>query len=94
MFSFAQLLDNFIFQPYIFSNSVNAHPLEIFLVILSAGTLAGVVGMILAVPTYSLIRIIAKEFYSKFTLVQTMTKSMDQEKQGKSLKNIKKKLFK
>ena len=92
VFSFVQLLDNFVFQPQIFSNSVNAHPLEIFLVILSAGTLAGITGMILAVPTYSLIRILAKEFYSQFTIVQTMTKGMD--KESTTLGSIKKKLFK
>jgi len=83
VFSCVQLLDNFIFQPYIFSTSVNAHPLEVFLVILSAGTLAGIVGMVLAVPTYSLIRIVAAEFYSQFTIVQTMTKGMEE----KSSKN-------
>ncbi len=96
VFAFVQMLDNFVFQPYIFSNSVNAHPLEIFLVILSAGTLAGIIGMVLAVPTYSFARIVAKEFFSQFTLVQTMTKGMDDPAGQKSIKikDIKKKLFK
>ncbi len=95
VFAFVQMLDNFVFQPYIFSNSVNAHPLEIFLVILSAGTLAGIIGMVLAVPTYSFARIVAKEFFSQFTLVQTMTKGMDDpNKKGIKIPNIKKKLFK
>ena len=95
VFALVQALDNFVFQPYIFSNSVNAHPLEIFLVILVASTLAGITGMILAVPTYSFLRIVAKEFYSQFTLVQTMTKGMDEEKKSsRTVNEIKKKLFK
>ena len=56
-----QLLDNFIFQPYIYSNSVNAHPLEIFLVILIAGNSYGIIGMMVAIPAYSVIRVIVKE---------------------------------
>ncbi|MCK5782104.1 MAG: AI-2E family transporter [Flavobacteriales bacterium] len=57
-----QLLDNFVNQPMIFSKTANAHPLEIFLVILIAGTLFGIVGMIVAVPTYTIIRIVLKAF--------------------------------
>lgn len=56
-----QLLDNFFLQPVIYSNSVNAHPLEIFLVILIAGNLYGIVGMIIAVPTYSIVRVLIQE---------------------------------
>lgn len=58
LFLTAQLLDNILFQPIIFSNSVGAHPLEIFLVISIAGTLLGIGGMIIAVPVYSIGRII------------------------------------
>ena len=53
-----QLLDNIVFQPIIFSNSVGAHPLEIFLVISIAGTFLGIGGMIVAVPFYSIARIV------------------------------------
>lgn len=56
-----QLLDNFILQPIIYSNSVNAHPLEIFLVILIAGNLYGITGMIVAIPIYSILRVVIKE---------------------------------
>ncbi len=76
VFGSVQLLDNFIFQPFIFSNSVSAHPLEIFLVILIAGNLAGITGMILAVPTYSFLRIIGKEFFSQYRVIQSITKNV------------------
>lgn len=56
-----QLLDNFVFQPLIFSRSIKAHPLEIFLVVIAAGTIYGVLGMLIAIPTYSVIRITAKQ---------------------------------
>lgn len=76
VFVIVQLLDNILIQPIIFSNSVKAHPLEIFLVISIAGTLAGVLGMILAIPVYTLIRIIAKEFLSGFKVVDSLTKNI------------------
>ena len=38
------LIDNIVFQPVIFSNSVKAHPLEIFVVVLAAGFAAGIPG--------------------------------------------------
>lgn len=76
VFGSVQLLDNFVFQPFIFSNSVSAHPLEIFLVILIAGNLAGITGMILAVPTYSFLRIIGKEFFSQYRVIQSITKNV------------------
>ncbi len=70
------ILDATLIQPYIFSNSVKAHPLEVFLVILSAGTLAGVPGMILAIPSYTVIRVIAKEFFYNFKIVKKLTENI------------------
>lgn len=76
VFATAQLTDNFILQPVIFSKSVKAHPLEIFLVIMIAGTLAGIGGMILAVPFYTIMRIVAKEFFQGYKVVQGLTKDL------------------
>lgn len=76
VFTATHLVDVFIFQPYIYSNSVKAHPLEIFLVILIAGNVAGIVGMLIAIPAYTVLRVIAKEFFSKFKLVQKLTDKM------------------
>lgn len=56
------LIDAFLIQPVLFSNSVKAHPLEIFLVTLMAASLGGVFGMVIALPVYTLIRIVAKQF--------------------------------
>ncbi len=53
-------LDDFVIQPSLYSNRVRAHPLEIFIVILIAGTLGGIVGMLLAIPSYTVLRVFAK----------------------------------
>lgn len=65
-FVLVKLLDDFIFQPVICGKSVNAHPLEIFVVILVSGRIGGILGMIFAVPAYTLVRIIVKEFFSQY----------------------------
>ncbi|MCL2072970.1 MAG: AI-2E family transporter [Marinilabiliaceae bacterium] len=70
------LLDNIVFQPFIFSNSVYAHPLEIFIVILMAGFAVGIVGMFLAIPVYTILRVIAREFFSQYKIVQKITGKM------------------
>lgn len=70
---FAQLVDNVILQPVLYSNRARAHPLEIFLVILIAGSIAGIWGMLLAIPAYNVIRVFAKEFFNNFRVVQKLT---------------------
>jgi predicted PurR-regulated permease PerM len=76
VFVVTQLTDNTVFQPVIFGTSVHAHPIEIFIVIMMAGSLAGIVGMILAIPTYTVIRVFAKEFFNNFRVVQKLTEKI------------------
>jgi len=75
-YAIAQLFDNFISQPVIFSRSVRSHPLEIFIVILMGGYLFGIPGMILAVPTYTALKVISKEFLSEYKIVKRLTKDL------------------
>jgi len=75
-FIFAQLVDNFFSQPFIFSKSVKSHPLEIFLVIIIAGLLFGIIGMVVAVPGYTAIKVILKIFMSEYNFVQKLTKDL------------------
>ena len=74
VFLVANLIDNIFSQPLIYSNSVKAHPLEIFLVIIMAGTMAGIVGMILAIPAYTVIRIVGSEFLGEFPVIGKLTR--------------------
>jgi predicted PurR-regulated permease PerM len=76
VFIITQVTDNTVFQPVIFGTSVYAHPIEIFIVIMMAGSLAGIVGMILAIPTYVVIRVFAKEFFNNFRVVQKLTEKI------------------
>jgi predicted PurR-regulated permease PerM len=75
-FWIVQVIDNNLSQPIIFSKSVSSHPLEIFLVILIAGFLFGILGMIIAVPLYTIIKVIGKEFFPENKIIQLLTKDI------------------
>ncbi len=75
-FLVVQIIDNNVSQPLIFSKSVNSHPLEIFLIILISGILFGIAGMIIAVPTYTIIKVIAKEFFPDNKIIEVLTKNL------------------
>lgn len=75
-FFVVQLIDNNINQPLIFSNSTKSHPLEIFLVILTAGFISGILGMIVAVPLYTILKVIGKEFFPENKIVKVITKNL------------------
>jgi predicted PurR-regulated permease PerM len=74
------LIDNLVFQPVIFSSSVKAHPLEIFVVVLAAGFAAGIPGMILGIPGYTVLRVLGREFFNNFKAVQKITSGLPDEK--------------
>jgi predicted PurR-regulated permease PerM len=79
-----RLLDSFFLLPYIASKSVKANPLEIFIVVLASGYLAGITGMMLGIPAYTVIRIVAYEFFGDNNFVKTFTKSLSAASEGKS----------
>ncbi len=76
VFASMQLLDNLVIQPNVFSRSVKAHPLEIFIVILAGAKLGGVLGMVIAIPVYTILRVLAKVFLSEFKIVQNITREL------------------
>jgi len=76
VFGGANLLDNFVLQPLIYSRSVKAHPVEVFLAIILGGKIAGITGMILAIPTYTIIKVIARQFMQQMKLVKYLTSRM------------------
>lgn len=76
VFLIANMIDNFLLQPIIYSNSVHAHPIEIFIVIIMGGTLGGPLGMIIAIPTYTILRITVKEFFGDKVLIKKLTKDI------------------
>ena len=74
-----KIIDDFIIQPTLYSERVNAHPLEVFIVILISGHVGGVVGMLLAIPLYTVMRVIAREFFSEYGVVRRLTSKMDEQ---------------
>ena len=77
VFMSVQLLDNILLQPLIFSKSLKAHPLEIFVVIFVGAVAGGVVGMIAAIPLYTILRVFIVEFYKGFNEYQVFEKAVD-----------------
>lgn len=75
-----QLVDVFIYQPLIYSTSIKANPLEIFVVLLIAGHVGGVVGMLIAIPAYTVIRVIASRFFYDFKPVKRLIPDVEDEK--------------
>jgi predicted PurR-regulated permease PerM len=76
VFGIMQLIDNVLLQPNIFSKSVKAHPLEIFIIIMVGAKIGGILGMVLAIPFYTAFRVIGKVFLSEFKVIQKLTKNM------------------
>ena len=71
-----KIVDDFIIQPTIYSDRVQAHPLEVFLCILIAGYVGGIWGMLFAIPLYTVLRVFAREFFSEYSLVRKLTHQM------------------
>jgi len=72
IFVVAKLMDDFVFQPLIYSKSIQSHPLEIFLVLLLAGTIGGVVGMLVAIPAYTVLRVAAIHFFPDVKFIKAL----------------------
>lgn len=71
-----QFVDNNFVGPMIFSKSVQAHPLEIFLVTLAAAKIGGIAGMVVGIPVYTVLRVVARTFFSHLKLVQRWTEHL------------------
>ena len=79
VFVFTQMVDNFVFQPFIYSKSIKSSPLEIFIVLLMAGHVGGIVGMLVAIPAYTVIRVIAARFFQGFKPIRRLIQATDEE---------------
>jgi len=75
-FLVGQFIDNVFSQPLIFSNSVKSTALEIFLITLISGTLFGMVGMVVAIPAYTVLKVVLKEFLPNNKLIGLITKNI------------------
>jgi predicted PurR-regulated permease PerM len=56
-----QAADNLVFQPYIFSRAAQTHPLLILFAVLIGAQLGGIIGMLVAIPVMTIIRVTVEE---------------------------------
>ena len=56
-----QIADNVLFQPLIFSRAAQAHPLVILFVVLIGAQLGGIVGMLVAIPVTTIVRVTVQQ---------------------------------
>lgn len=75
IFCFTQLVDNFVYQPLIYSTSIKSKPLEIFIVLLIVGHIGGPLGMIIAIPCYTVVRVIAFRFFGHIKAIKRLIPS-------------------
>lgn len=75
IFCFAQLIDNMLYQPVIYSTSIKSKPLEIFIVLLIVGHIGGPLGMIVAIPCYTVVRVIAFRFFRNIKAIRRLIPS-------------------
>lgn len=76
----AQLIDNFVYQPIIYSTSIKSTPLEIFIVLLVAGQIGGTAGLLVGIPVYTVVRVIAARFFYQHKAVRRLMPDIDEEK--------------
>lgn len=75
IFCFTQLIDNILYQPVIYSTSIKSTPLEIFIVLLIVGHIGGPLAMIVAIPCYTVIRVIAFRFFRHIKVIRRLIPS-------------------
>lgn len=74
-----QLIDNFVYQPLIYSTSIKSTPLEIFIVLLIAGKVGGTLGLLVGIPVYTVVRVIAARFFYDHKAVRRLMPDIEKE---------------
>ncbi|WP_251375187.1 AI-2E family transporter [Paenibacillus sp. YPG26] len=62
----AQQVEGNLIAPYIYGKTINIHPLTTVILLLIGGEYAGILGMILVIPVYMIIKIVAVRIYKLF----------------------------
>jgi len=77
---FVQILDNIIFQPFIFSRSADMHPVAILFIIMIGAETAGIIGMLIAIPIATIIKITINQIrwsFNNYYVFRSGTSSTD-----------------
>ena len=80
-FSIAQLLEDYVLQPFIIGDKVDLHPFFVILVVILGSALWGVIGMILAIPVMAIFTIIALNVPSLYPFGYLFSKNNSKKKE-------------
>lgn len=73
----AQQVESNLITPKVMGKALDVHPLTVITVILAAGNIAGLWGIILAIPVYAVLKTIAQNIYARRTDIRhTATKEV------------------
>jgi putative permease len=70
VYAIAQLIDVVFIIPVVFSKRINIHPMTVVILIIVGSSLMGILGMILAVPLYGILKAIFKAISTRIVVVQ------------------------
>ncbi|MEI6888697.1 MAG: AI-2E family transporter [Bacteroidales bacterium] len=72
------ILDNIFYDPFIQGKSIQAHPLEIFLVIMAGEIMGGVAAMIVIIPVYGVMKILVTRYLHHFPQIQKIENRIEE----------------
>lgn len=75
----AQQIESNLISPNVMGKALDIHPLTVITIILAAGNIAGLWGVILAIPTYAIIKTIVKNIYAHRTEIRDAATSSVEE---------------
>ncbi|MGG4490281.1 AI-2E family transporter [Metabacillus idriensis] len=78
VWTIVQLVEGKFISPQIMGRNLHIHPITIIFVILTAGNLFGVVGIILAVPGYAVLKVIVTHLFEWMKIRSNMYEQRDQ----------------
>ena len=68
VWTIVQLIEGKFISPQIMGKSLKVHPITIIFVLLSAGSLFGVPGVILGIPAYALLKVVVQHLFTLFKI--------------------------
>ncbi|MED4454405.1 AI-2E family transporter [Metabacillus fastidiosus] len=81
VWTIVQLIEGKVISPQIMGRNLHIHPITIIFIILTAGNLFGIVGIILAVPGYAVIKVITSHLFEWFKMRSKLYDEAKEEKQ-------------
>ena len=64
VFVIEQLIESRVLQPLILGSSLKMHPVTILIILLAAGKMFGLVGLLIAVPVYAVVKVFITHFFA------------------------------